>query len=246
MSKLTNATSHIIKSVLRVVLYLRLSDEDRDKLSKEELSESIKNQEIMLRNYAIENGWQIVGVYNDEDWSGADSARPHFNEMIKECELGNVDIVLCKTQARFARDMELVEKYVHDKFHEWNVRFITVVDRIDNAKKETKKTSQILGLTDQWYLEDTSNNIRETFKTKRGEGQFTGSFVPYGYMRDPEDKHKLVPDPETAPVVKKIFDLYVAGYGSSLYKDAVVYIILIIILIVKPAGLLGKNVKEKV
>lgn len=118
MSKLTSATSHIIGSVLRVALYLRLSDEDRDKLSKEELSESIKNQEIMLRNYSLENGWEIVGVYNDDDWSGADSTRPHFNEMIKECELGNVDIVLCKTQARFARDMELVEKYVHDKFHE--------------------------------------------------------------------------------------------------------------------------------
>ena len=215
MSKLTNATSHIIKSVLRVVLYLRLSDEDRDKLSKEELSESIKNQEIMLRNYAIENGWEIVGVYNDEDWSGADSTRPHFNEMIKECELGNVDIVLCKTQARFARDMELVEKYVHDKFHEWNVRFITVVDRIDNTKKETKKTSQILGLTDQWYLEDTSNNIRETFKTKRGEGQFTGSFAPYGYMRDPENKNHLIPDPVVSDIVVRIFEEYNKGYGCK-------------------------------
>lgn len=215
MSKLTNATSHIIKSVLRVVLYLRLSDEDRDKLSKEELSESIKNQEIMLRNYAIENGWEIVGVYNDEDWSGADSTRPHFNEMIKECELGNVDIVLCKTQARFARDMELVEKYVHDKFHEWNVRFITIVDRIDNAKKETKKTSQILGLTDQWYLEDTSNNIRETFKTKRGEGQFTGSFAPYGYMRDPENKNHLIPDPVVSDIIVRIFEEYNKGYGCQ-------------------------------
>ena len=215
MSKLTNATSHIIKSVLRVVLYLRLSDEDRDKLSKEELSESIKNQETMLRNYAIENGWEIVGVYNDEDWSGADSTRPHFNEMIKECELGNVDIVLCKTQARFARDMELVEKYVHDKFHEWNVRFITVVDRIDNTKKETKKTSQILGLTDQWYLEDTSNNIRETFKTKRGDGQFTGSFAPYGYMRDPENKNHLIPDPVVSDIVVRIFEEYNKGYGCQ-------------------------------
>lgn len=215
MIKQTNATSHIIKSVLRAVLYLRLSDEDRDKLSKEELSESIKNQEIMLRNYAIENDWEIVGVYNDEDWSGADSTRPHFNEMIKECELGNVDIVLCKTQARFARDMELVEKYVHDKFHEWNVRFITVVDRIDNTKKETKKTSQILGLTDQWYLEDTSNNIRETFKTKRGDGQFTGSFAPYGYKRDAENKNHLIPDPVVSDIVVRIFEEYNKGYGCQ-------------------------------
>ena len=102
---------------------------------------------------------------------------------------GNVDIVLCKTQARFARDMELVEKYVHNLFHEWNVRFITVVDRIDNARKETKKTSQILGLTDQWYLEDTSLNIRETLKSKRKDGQLTSSFATYGYMKDPENKN---------------------------------------------------------
>ncbi len=213
MSKLIKTTNHIIKEIIKVVLYLRLSDEDRDKLSKEELSESIKNQEIMLRNYALEKGWQIIGVYNDEDYSGADSTRPHFNEMIKECEKGNVDIVLCKTQARFARDMELIEKYIHNLFHEWNVRFITVVDRIDNTKKETKKTSQILGLTDEWYLEDTSNNIRETFKTKRSEGQFTGSFVPYGYMRDPENKNHLIPDPVVSDVIGRIFSEYAKGYG---------------------------------
>lgn len=215
MSRLMDTTNHIIKAVLRVVLYLRLSDEDRDKLSKEELSESIKNQEIMLSNYAKENGWEIVGIYNDEDWSGADCTRPNFNKMINECELGNVDIVLCKTQARFARDMELVERYVHDKFHQWGVRFITIVDRIDNAKKETKKTSQILGLTDQWYLEDTSNNIRDTFRSKRGVGQFTGSFAPYGYMRDPENKNHLIPDPVVSDIVVRIFEEYNKGYGCQ-------------------------------
>ena len=97
------------KHSFRTVLYLRLSDEDKNKLSKEELSQSIKNQEIMLRDY---------------DWSGSDATRPDFNRMIEECKNGNVDIVLCKTQARFARDMELVEKYIHNLFHEWNVRFI--------------------------------------------------------------------------------------------------------------------------
>ena len=78
----------------------------------------------MLRDYAIEQGFKVVGVYNDDDWSGSDATRPDFNRMIEECKNGNVDIVLCKTQARFARDMELVEKYIHNLFHEWNVRFI--------------------------------------------------------------------------------------------------------------------------
>ncbi len=70
--------------------------------------------------------------------------------MIDGCKVGNVDIVLCKTQARFARDSELIEKYIHNLFHECNGRFLTTVDRIDNTKRETKKASQILGLTDEW------------------------------------------------------------------------------------------------
>lgn len=43
-----------------------------------------------------------------------------------------------------------------------------------------------------------------------------------------------------------IAETMVVAYGSSLYRDAIVYVILILILIIKPAGLLGKNVKEKV
>lgn len=202
-----------IKTIIRVVLYLRLSDEDRNKLTKEELSESIKNQEKMLRNYAKEQGWTVVGVYNDEDYSGADRDRPNFNLMIKECEKGNVDIVLVKTQARFARDIELIDKYIHNKFKEWGVRFLTCIEKIDNTKRETKKTSQITAMTDEWYIEDTSINIRETFKTKRINGEFTGSFTPYGYIRDPENKNHLLIDPVASFIVKRIYDEYLSGSG---------------------------------
>lgn len=198
---------------LRAVLYERLSREDGDKLTKEEKSESIKNQDLMLRNYAIDHGYEVVGVYNDEDWSGADSSRPQFNEMIKACEAGKVDIVIAKTQSRFARDMELIEKYLHNKFLEWNVQFKSVVDHIDNTRRETKKTSQILGLTDEWYLEDTSINIKETLRAKRESGEFTGSFAPYGYNRDPENKNHLIIDPVASEIVKKIFENYINGMG---------------------------------
>ena len=199
--------------IFKTVLYLRLSDEDKNKLSKEELSQSIKNQEIMLRDYAIKHDFKVIGIYSDDDWSGSDDTRPNFNKMIEECKKGNVDVVLCKTQARFARDMELIEKYVHNLFHQWNVRFITVVDRIDNAKRETKKTSQILGLTDEWYLEDTSLNIRETLKAKRKDGQLTSSFAVYGYMKDPQNKNHLIIDPISSLIVKRIYDEYLFGYG---------------------------------
>ena len=219
-----NLTLHIKN--MRVALYLRLSDEDRNKLTSVQLSESIKNQEIMLRDFSEEYGWKIVGVYNDEDWSGSDSTRPDFNRMIEECKKGNVDIVLCKTQARFARDMELIEKYVHNLFHEWNVRFITVIDKIDNFKKETKKTSQLTAMTDQWYLEDTSANIRTTLNSKRKAGQCTASFATYGFMKDPENKNHLIIDPIACEVVKRIFDEYISGNGldkiaNNLNKDKI-------------------------
>lgn len=215
MSKVIKTVNHIVDNVIKVVLYLRLSKEDLDKLTPEERSESIKNQELMLREYAESQGWQIVGVYEDEDFSGADRDRPNFNKMIKECEAGNVDVVLVKTQARFARDIELIDKYVHNLFKEWDVRFVTYIERIDNTKYETKKTSQITAMKDEWMLEDTSINIRETFKSKRTKGQFTGSFAPYGYMKDPENKNHLIIDPVVTDNVVRIFKEYNKGYGMD-------------------------------
>lgn len=215
MSKVMKTENHIIDNVVKVVLYLRLSKEDLDKITPEERSESIKNQELMLREYAKEQGWQVIGVYEDEDFSGSDRDRPNFNLMIKECEAGNVDVVLVKTQARFARDIELVDKYVHNLFKEWDVRFVTYIEKIDNTKYETKKTSQITALKDEWMLEDTSVNIRKTFNTKRKEGQFIGSFAPYGYMKDPENKNHLLVDPVVTNNVIRIFEEYNKGYGMK-------------------------------
>lgn len=215
MSKVMKTKTHIIDNVVKVVLYLRLSKEDLDKITPEERSESIKNQELMLKEYAKEQGWQVVGVYEDEDFSGSDRDRPNFNLMIKECEVGNVDVVLVKTQARFARDIELVDKYVHNLFKEWDVRFVTYIEKIDNTKYETKKTSQITALKDEWMLEDTSVNIRKTFNSKRKEGQFIGSFAPYGYMKDPVNKNHLLVDPVVTNNVVRIFEEYSKGYGMK-------------------------------
>ena len=199
----------------KVALYLRLSKEDLDKLNKEEKSESIKNQEIMLRNYALEQGLIVVGVYEDEDYSGSDRDRPNFNKMIKECEKGNVDIVLVKSQSRFARDIELIDKYIHNKFIEWGIRFISYIERIDNTNYATKKTSQITAMKDEWMLEDTSINIRQTLNSKRINGEFTGSFAVYGYMKDPENKNHLVIDHAVSNNIMRIFLEYNKGYGMN-------------------------------
>ena len=218
MSKDIKATNHIVDEV-RVVLYLRLSKEDLVKTNPEDKSKSIKNQEMMLRSYARKNNWRVVGVYDDEDYSGADRDRPNFNKMIHECEIGNVDVVLVKTQARFARDIELVDKYIHNKFIEWGVRFVTHIEHIDNERYETKKTSQITAMTDEWYLEDTSRNIRETLKAKRKNGQLTASFTKYGFLKDPVNKNHLVIDYAVSNIIYRIYEEAHNGTSSEKIAD---------------------------
>ena len=197
----------------KVAIYLRLSDEDRDKKFKTDESESIQNQKSMLRDYCAERNWEIYDIYCDEDYSGIDKNRPDFNRMIKDCEARKIDIVLCKSQSRFSRDMEMIEKYIHNKFIEWGVRFISIVDHADSNDVSNKKARQINGLINEWYLEDASENIRKTLKHKREQGEFTGSFAPYGYLIDPDNKNHLVVDEKTAPIVQDIFNWYNQGWG---------------------------------
>ena len=100
---------------MRVAIYTRLSREDDDKQNLNDESESIQNQKSMLINYAVENNWDIYNIYCDEDYSGIDSTRPEFNKLLEDAKNHKFDIVLCKTQSRFTRDMEIVEKYLHNK-----------------------------------------------------------------------------------------------------------------------------------
>ena len=197
----------------KVGVYCRLSDEDRDKKHVNDDSDSIQNQKSMLLKYALSNGWDVIDIYSDDDYSGAGVYRPDFERMIKDCESGRINLVLCKAQSRFSRDMEVIEKYLHNKFPLWGVRFVSIVDNADTQVKGNKKARQINGLINEWYLEDLSENIKKSLSNKRDDGLFMGSFAPYGYIKSPENKHKLIIDEVAAEVVRKIFEHYKNGLG---------------------------------
>ena len=197
--------------IMKAAIYCRLSKEDEDKIGE---SESIQNQKSMLIQYAIEKGFDIYQIYSDEDYSGIDRNRPAFNSMIQAASEHKFDVVLAKTQSRFTRDMELVEKYLHGKFIEWGIRFIAVVDHVDTNDTANKKSRQINGLINEWYLEDLSTNVRSVLDHKRKEGLFIGSFARYGYCKDPNAKGKLIIDPEAAEVVRRIFSMALSGIGA--------------------------------
>ncbi len=193
-------------------IYCRLSREDDDKYIE---SESIQNQRSLLVSHALTQGWEIVEIYCDEEYSGADSKRPAFLSMIQAAKESRFDIILCKTQSRFTRDMELVERYIHGLFPEWGIRFVSIADHVDTGLKGNKKARQINGLINEWYLEDLSENIRMVFAHKRSAGLHIGSFALYGYEKDPKEKGKLIVDPVAAQVVKRIFHLACLGHGKQ-------------------------------
>ena len=200
---------------MKVAIYCRLSEEDKNKQTASDDSNSIQNQKSMLLQYSMEQGWEIYNIYSDDDYTGADRTRPEFNRLLVDAELNKFDIVLCKTQSRFTRELELVEKYIHGLFPIWGIRFLSIVDNADTANKGNKKSRQINGLINEWYLEDMSDNIRSVLTNRRKNGFHIGSFALYGYKKDPKKKGHLLIDDEAASIVREVFTLFSQGYGKT-------------------------------
>ena len=205
-----------VKQKQRVGIYCRLSEEDRDKLSEGDDSNSIQNQKRFLTSFAEEHeDWEIYGIYSDDDYAGADRNRPDWNRLLKDCENRDIDIVLCKTQSRFTREMELVERYLHFLFPLWGIRFISPVDGADTSVKGNKKARQINGLVNEWFLEDLSLSVKSVLTNRREAGFHIGAFAPYGYKKDPKRKGFLIIDDPAAKVIRLIFDLFEGGWGKT-------------------------------
>ncbi len=200
---------------MKAAIYCRLSEEDRNKLNENDDSNSIQNQKTMLLQYSAAQGWDVFNIYSDDDYTGSDRNRPEFQRLLRDAEQHKFDIVLCKTQSRFTRELELVEKYIHGLFPIWGIRFVSIVDNADTANKGNKKSRQINGLVNEWYLEDMSENIRSVLTSRRKSGFHIGAFALYGYKKDPDQKGHLLIDEEAAAIVREVFTLFSQGYGKT-------------------------------
>lgn len=198
-----------------VAIYSRLSEEDRNKLNEDDESRSIQNQKSMLVTYAANQGWDIYNIYSDDDYKGSDRSRPAFNRLLEDARNHKFNIVLCKSQSRFTRELELVEKIIHGDFAEWGIRFVGLADNADTANQGNKKSRQINGLVNEWYLEDLSDNIKTVLTDHRKKGLHIGAFALYGYRKDPDRKGHLIIDPEAAAIVREVFELYASGIGRT-------------------------------
>lgn len=190
-------------------LYCRLSQEDE--LSGD--SNSIVHQKSMLLKYAQENDLPNPTFYIDDGVSGVTFDRPGWNEMIRLAEIGKVKTVIVKDMSRMGRDYLKVGYYTESFFVERDIRYIAINDGVDSAKGDNDFTP-FRNLFNDFFARDTSKKIRAVLKAKGNAGKHLGS-PPYGYRLDPADDEKWLIDEEPAAVVKRIFDLCVAGKGPA-------------------------------
>ena len=200
----------------KIGIYIRLSREDGDDLE----SESVTNQRNLLMDYIRANNLHIVDEYVDDGFSGCNFDRPSFKRLIEDIQLGRVNTVITKDLSRLGRDHIKTGYYIENYFPENGIRYIAINDDIDTFYETSGSDLMPFRLSmNDMYAKDISKKVRTHLMQMKKDGKFCGSKPSYGYMRDPNNKHKLIPDPNTAPVVKKIFDLYVSGYGSSEIAD---------------------------
>ena len=200
-------TAYTNKPEQITALYARLSQED----ALDGDSNSIVNQKAVLSKYAADNGFTNPVFFIDDGVSGVTFDRPNFNRMIAEIEAGNVAIVIVKDMSRLGRDYLKVGYYTEIFFVERDVRYIAINDGVDSAKGDNDFTP-FRNLFNDFYAKDTSKKVRAIKKAQGMAGEHLTK-PPYGYKVDPADKKKWIVDEEAAAVVKRIFDLCVAGKG---------------------------------
>ena len=191
-------------------LYCRLSQED---LRAGE-SLSIENQRLLLKEYADKNGFKNCQYYIDDGYSGVNKNRPEYVRMLKDIESGLVGTVIVKDQSRLGRDHLETGRLMEILFPSYDVRFIAISDGVDSING-LNDMSGIKNYFNDFFAQDTSRKIRTIQKAKGERGERVGASLPYGYMKDPNDSKRIIPDPETAPVVKRIFEMYASGIGMK-------------------------------
>ena len=194
-------------------LYCRLSQED----ARAGESLSIENQKAILTQYAKEHCFPNLQFYVDDGYSGTNYDRPGFQSMMDDVQAGNVGVVLTKGLSRLGRNSALTGLYTNFTFPENGVRYIAINDNFDTAD-QTSINNDFAGIKNwfnEFYARDTSRKIRAVNKAKGERGVPLTVHVPYGYVKDPADKHHWIVDEEAAAVVKRIFDLCMEGRGPQ-------------------------------
>ena len=186
-------------------LYCRLSRDDEYNGD----SMSIQNQKELLLKFANDNGYFNTEFFVDDGYTGTNFDRPDFKRLIEAVEDGKIGTVIVKALSRFGREYLQTGFYTEMFLPDNDVRFIAINDSVDSDDGDND-FAPFKNIINEWYAKDCSKKIRAVMKMKAQRGDCLTGIAPYGYMKDPNDKTKLIPS-DRADYVKMMYRMAIEG-----------------------------------
>ena len=197
-----------------IAKYIRLSLEDRDKEDKDkDESESITNQRRILNQFIDSRGnkGSECKEFIDDGKSGTNFDRPGWKDLVDQIESGKIKVVITKNLSRLGRSNFECGYYMDYYFPSMNVRYMTVQEGVDTGVKNNSSNeyAALNNFINEKYSRDLSKNIKNSKRLKQESGEYIGSNnTPYGYIKDPNDKHHLIIEEYSAKIVRQIYEWY--------------------------------------
>lgn len=207
-------TTTVAESSYNTALYIRLSVMD----SGNDGAESIQNQEELLKQYIAKHPeFNLKSVFIDNGETGVDFIRPAWNDLMRECREGKINCIIVKDLSRLGRNYIEMGEYLEQIFPLLGVRLIAVNDNYDNLNLTVNEllVSGLKNLVNDIYAKDISYKTATALNMKQKLGEFIGTNAAYGYLKAAHDKNKIVINPDTAPIVRQIFEWKAEGVGNS-------------------------------
>ena len=199
-----------MKNGYKVAAYLRLSVEDGDK----EVSDSIVSQKSIIEEKIKKLGreFELYDFYIDDGYTGLNTDRPNFQRMLEDIERKKVNCVITKDLSRLSRNNFEANYYIEIFFLEREIRYIAILDNVDTYLKNSNNDMiQFKTLINDWYSKDISRKVKSGVWARKEKGLYVAAKAPYGYVKDENDRNRLVVNEEEARIVKKIFQMYNKG-----------------------------------
>ena len=219
MATATNISGQTINDELITALYCRLSVEDikddksKKKNGREDESNSISNQKQILLDYCKKHGYKNTMFFIDDGISGTSFDRSGFNQMQQMVEEGKVCRIIVKDLSRFGREQVEAGRLTQIVYPSLGVTFISIQENVNSSTGDGMEMLPFYNIFNEWYAAQTSKKIRAVWQSKANNGKRVSSTVPFGYVKDSTDKEKWLIDEPAAEVVRKIYDLCLAGRG---------------------------------
>ncbi|MBQ9057836.1 MAG: recombinase family protein [Atopobiaceae bacterium] len=202
-------------NIWKAVGYVRLSREDE--MGAE--SGSIQSQKHLIEDWAAQHSYvELLGFFADDGYSGSTFDRPGFEQMMELAKSGEINTIIVKDLSRFGRSYLDCGVLIERELPRLGVRLFSIADSFDSMEDYDQNMAILLpvkNLMNEMHVMVTSEKVRTSLAAKRERGECVANWAPYGYKKNPANKHQLIVDEEASAVVRCIFSWRLEGKSAS-------------------------------